>query len=297
MPGFALHRYSAFLTAWIVFLLAAGAMVTGTGSGLAVPDWPLSFGKFFPEMTGGVFYEHGHRMVAGVAAILTFVLAFLLGRMESRPWVRRIGYLAAGAVILQACLGGLTVLMKLPPAVSVMHACLAQLFFSLVVLVTVVTSPGWARPATPLAKDGLLVPLCFGLNLLFFLQLVAGATTRHLGAGLAIPDFPTVYGGWLPPAFTLPVTVHFIHRVGAFTIVGLLALLVSRVLKRHYGHFGVTVSVGILAGLVSMQFLLGALVIWTRRPIPLTTTHLVVGALCLAASFVVTAQVFRGRRA
>lgn len=297
MPGLLLHRYSLFLVASIVFLLAAGAMVTGTGSGLAVPDWPLSFGQFFPEMKGGVFYEHGHRMIAGVVALLTFGLAFLLARGEPRARVRRLGYAAALAVILQACLGGATVLLKLPPAVSVMHACLAQLFFSAVILVAVVTSPAWARPARPLAKDGLLLPLCVTLNVLFFLQLVLGATTRHLGAGLAIPDFPAVYGGWLPPAFTLPVTVHFFHRVGAFTIVALVSWLVVRVLRRHYGHFGVTVSVGALAGALSMQFLLGALVIWTRRLIPITTTHLVVGALCLAASFVVTAQVVRGRRA
>src|SRR5260221_12329362 len=61
----ALRRFTKLTAAWAAFVIFAGAQVTSTGSGLAVPDWPLSYGMFFPPMVGGIFYEHGHPLVAG----------------------------------------------------------------------------------------------------------------------------------------------------------------------------------------------------------------------------------------
>jgi len=107
-----LHRFAIFLCFMTFLLLCAGALVTGTGSGLAVPDWPLSFGKFFPEMVGGVLFEHGHRMVAGTVGIVTFIFTLTLWVKEKRSWVRTLGFLAFGTVILQALLGGITVLLN-----------------------------------------------------------------------------------------------------------------------------------------------------------------------------------------
>src|SRR3990167_821475 len=69
-----------------LFLIFAGAMVKSTDSGLAVPDWPLSYGMFFPPMVGGVFYEHGHRMVAATVGFMTLCLAIWLGVQEPRRW-------------------------------------------------------------------------------------------------------------------------------------------------------------------------------------------------------------------
>jgi len=80
--------------------------VTSTDSGLAVPDWPLSYGTFFPPMVGGIFYEHGHRMAASFVGLLTLILAIWLGIKEKRVWVRYLGYCALGAVVLQGILGG-----------------------------------------------------------------------------------------------------------------------------------------------------------------------------------------------
>src|SRR2546430_667010 len=111
----ALHRFAVFLMCCTVCLLFAGAMVKSTGSGLAVPDWPLSYGQVMPPMVGGVFYEHGHRMVATTVGILMVVLAVWLARREPRRWVRRLGLLAVGAVVAQGVLGGLTVIFLLPP--------------------------------------------------------------------------------------------------------------------------------------------------------------------------------------
>ena len=123
--------------------------MTSTESGLSVPDWPLSYGRLHAvRWSAGVFYEHGHRMVATTVGLLTIVLAVWLARREPRRWVRRLGYLALAAVVAQGVLGGLTVIFLLPTAVSVAHACLAQTFFCLDVAIAVVTSPRWrAAPA------------------------------------------------------------------------------------------------------------------------------------------------------
>src|SRR5262245_17982079 len=127
------HRFTVLLAAATVVLLAAGALVTSTGSGLSVPDWPLSFGRVMPPMVGGVLFEHGHRMVAGTVGLLTVVMAFWYARREPRREPRRLAFIALAAVVAQGLLGGLTVLLRLPPAVSVLHACIAQAFFALVV--------------------------------------------------------------------------------------------------------------------------------------------------------------------
>src|SRR5687767_5859274 len=125
----ALHRYAIVTAVATLLLIVAGGLVTSTESGLSVPDWPLSYGRLMPPMVGGVFYEHGHRMVATAVGLLTVVLAVWLARREPRPWVRRLGWLALAAVVAQGLLGGLTVIYLLPTAISVAHACLAQAFF------------------------------------------------------------------------------------------------------------------------------------------------------------------------
>src|SRR5512135_3097391 len=138
-----LHRFAVFTACCTFLLVIAGGLVTSTGSGLSVPDWPLSYGRLMPPMVGGIFYEHGHRMVATTVGILTVILAVWLARREPRAWVRRLGYGAVAAVVAQGVLGGLTVLFLLPTAVSVAHACLAQTFLCIAVTLAVVTSPRW----------------------------------------------------------------------------------------------------------------------------------------------------------
>ena len=126
-----LHRYARALAAATFVLIFAGGLVTSTGSALAVPDWPLSFGKFFPKMEGGVLYEHGHRMIAGTVAIMTLLMAVWAWRREDRRFVRNLALFAFALVIVQAVLGGLTVLLLLPLAIAVSHAATAQAFFCL----------------------------------------------------------------------------------------------------------------------------------------------------------------------
>ena len=138
-----LHRYAVLVAGATFLLILAGALVTSNDAGLAVPDWPLSYGGLTPPMVGGIFYEHGHRLVAATVGLMTIGLAVWLWRREPRRWVRLLGWAALGTVVVQGILGGITVLYYLPPAVSIAHACLAQFFFCCTVSLAVFTSPSW----------------------------------------------------------------------------------------------------------------------------------------------------------
>src|SRR5207247_525344 len=161
---------------------------------------------------------------------LTVVLALWTVVGEPRPRVRALGLTALLAVVLQGVLGGVTVLYKLPLAVSVTHACLAQAFFCLTVTLALVTGAGWtaARPRDVSPRLARLAALTTGL---VFAQLVLGALMRHMGAGLAIPDFPLAFGRLVPPLATPYITVHFAHRVGALVVAGAVAVTAGAVFR------------------------------------------------------------------
>src|SRR5688500_5578535 len=139
------HRFAVATVAATLALIFIGGLVTSTGSGLSVPDWPLSYGMLMPPMVGGVFYEHGHRMAASFVGLLTLILAVWTARVEARPGVRRLAWSALWAVVAQGVLGGLTVLLYLPPAISVAHACLAQTFLCLTIALAYATSREWLQ--------------------------------------------------------------------------------------------------------------------------------------------------------
>ncbi|MGH9577207.1 MAG: COX15/CtaA family protein, partial [Terriglobales bacterium] len=184
------HHGFAVFTAGVTFvLLIAGALVTSNDAGLAVPDWPTSFGSLYkiPPMVGGVKYEHGHRMVAQFVGLLTIVLALWTWRVDRRAWMRKLGFAALALVIVQGILGGITVLYFLPPWVSTAHATLAQTFFCTVVLIAVFTSRGWLE-ATQLQLLDVRRPSLLALSRLtvaaVLVQLVLGAAFRHSGLKL-----------------------------------------------------------------------------------------------------------------
>src|SRR5881628_3873676 len=283
-PSRGIHRLAAATAATTFVLLFVGGLVTSTGSGLAVPDWPLSFGMLLPPMRGGVLFEHGHRLAAALA------LWTVVG--DPRPGVRALGLTALLAVILQGVLGGVTVLYKLPLAVSVTHACLAQAFFCLTVTLALVTSAGWTA-ARPREVAPRLARLAAFTTSLVFVQLVLGALMRHLGAGLAIPDFPLAFGRLVPPLATPYITIHFAHRVGALAVAAAVAMTVGALLRERAAGPSLRRPALLAAGLVLVQLTLGALVIWSRRAVLPTTTHLVVGAALLATCLVLALRAGR----
>jgi heme a synthase len=297
----------------VFLLLVAGALVTSTESGLAVPDWPLSYGKVMPPMVGGILYEHGHRLVAaGVSTLVGLEFGLVFFFLEgNRRVVKWLAGAAFGAILLQAVLGGLTVLLLLPPAVSSAHAALAEIVFALTAVVALMCSRTWtdltARPSLsspfkenlsslsslPFAEnpscssDAETLSSAFRWTLAataaIYVQIVLGAVVRHTGAGLAIPDFPTAFGGLLPSAADLArrgVPIQLAHRIGALVALVLVAGAV-RALSRAAARTPLFASFAATwAGLLAIQLLLGALSVWSRKDPVLTTAHLATGALC-----------------
>jgi len=291
-----LYNFTRFLVVAVAFLLLAGAAVKTTESGLAVPDWPLSFGQLMPPMEGGVFYEHGHRMVATAVGALTIILALWLWVSEPRAWLRNLGWAALVMVIIQGVLGGVTVLLKLPTAVSATHASVAQAFFMTVTFVALALSPGWNREPRPETSASSSLPRwALATTVALYIQLILGATTRHLNAGLVIPDAPLVFGGLVPPVFTTEIAVHYSHRIGALVVAFLAAA--TAVVAMRTGRRDLSRPAWLLVFLVVVQYTLGVVVILTQRHLHTTNTHLVVGATLLATSLVLTARSYRFLRA
>jgi len=294
-----LHRFAIFVAACTILLLLAGSLVTSTGSGLAVPDWPTTYGwnmfTFPPsKWVGGIFYEHGHRLIASTVGFLTIILAAWLWRTEPRRWLRRLGVAALAAVIVQGLLGGLTVLYFLPAPVSTAHAALAEVFFCLTVAIALFTSPGWISGRNA-PDDPLLRRLATTTTGLIYAQILVGAAMRHTEAGLAIPDFPLMFGGVVPDRWDGAVAVHFAHRVGAIVVAAAIVATAWHVVKRHQSSRGLLVPAALLVALVAAQITLGALTVLSRRDVWINSTHLVVGALTLTTSLVVTLRSWRYR--
>jgi heme a synthase len=296
----AVHRFALAVVAATFVLLTAGGLVTSTDSGLAVPDWPLSYGTLFPPMVGGILYEHGHRMIATAVGFLTLLLAGALLRWEGRAWVRRLGILAGLAVIAQGLLGGLTVLFLLPVPISVAHACVAQAFLCLVVTIAAVTAPGWSRDQA-LGRTSLsareagqrVASLAMVTTAAIYLQLILGAVTRHTGSGLAIPDFPLALGRIVPPLHDPRVALHFAHRLGALAVVLLVARTASRALAGRRPAPPMALPAGLLLVLTVIQVLLGATTVWTKLAVAPATAHVTTGAALLATSLVLTLRAGR----
>jgi cytochrome c oxidase assembly protein subunit 15 len=195
---------------------------------------------------------------------------------------------ALAAVILQGVLGGITVLFLLPAAVSIGHAALAQLFFCITVSMALFTSRGWRTPDVELPDDPKLKRVALTTTLLVYAQILVGATMRHRGAGLAIPDFPFAFGRLLPPFWTVDIALHFAHRLGAI-VVGLMIVAAVGYVVRHYRRYpALTRPALLMLVLGGVQVTLGAFVVLTGLQPTVNTAHLVNGALLLATSVVLT---------
>jgi cytochrome c oxidase assembly protein subunit 15 len=293
-----LHRYAVFVASATVLLLVAGGLVTSTGSGLAVPDWPTTYGWSmftFPlsKMVGGIYYEHGHRLIATTVGMLTIVLAAWLWWREPRRVVKLLGIAALGAVVLQGLLGGITVLFFLPAPISIAHAGLAQIFFCLTVTLALMTSTSWRTEDVAPLGDSTLRMMAAGTVALTYVQILVGATMRHTGAGLAIPDFPLAFGHLIPPQWTSAIAVHYAHRVGAlFVLVAVFATAIRA--RRHHGSLSRLTRPATFASIfVLLQVTLGAVTVLSQKAVLFNTAHVVTGALLLASLLVLALETFR----
>ncbi|HEY3102780.1 MAG TPA: COX15/CtaA family protein [Pyrinomonadaceae bacterium] len=284
------HRFALLVAVATFFLIIAGANVTSHDAGLATSDWPLSNGQFFPKMVGNLFWEHGHRLVAASVGLLTIGLAVYLQFREKRAWVKRLGWAALGLVIVQGLLGGLTVKLNLPLAVSAAHATLAQLFFLTTVSLAVFTSRSWMTAESSVAEEngGSLRTLCVTSLALILVQLVLGATLRHSAT-------------WDQP---LPTGLLIAHITGAVIVTLVLGVTATKVLLRHPEEKSLARPAMIALGLLFVQLMLGLAAYLARAASPfdpqplnpmiaVTVTHVACGALVFATTIVLTLRVFR----
>ena len=318
-----LPRFAWFTAAATLLLICSGGMVTSKGVGLAVPDWPTTFGYnmfFFPvsKWVGGIFFEHTHRLIASVIGFLSIILAFWLAFSKTERWVKTLGWVSLGAVVLQGILGGLRVTL-LKDQIGIFHACLAQAFLALLVIIALATSPIWRR----LSRSGGTVPrrslaiLALVISSLLYGELALGATMRHEHRDLAIVDFPLAYGQLVPA--TDPATIARINRardahalsdVSAAEIwlqmahrclAVLIALMIMAfwllVRREKTGTAYLRNLSNLWLGLVILQISLGAWTIWSNKAADIATAHVAVGAVTFATAIVISATLLRLRQA
>jgi cytochrome c oxidase assembly protein subunit 15 len=209
--------------------------------------------------------------------------------------MRTLSLVGLVAVILQGVLGGLTVLYMLPAPISIGHAGLAQLFFCITVSIALFTSRSWLESAVTPVDDATLRGRALGLTMAIYIQILIGATMRHIGAGLAIPDFPLAFGHVIPPTWSAQIAVHFAHRVWALVVVIWIVANAIYIWRRHRERRELVRPATWLVGLVLVQATLGALVVLTAKQPEVNTLHVATGAIVLGTSLVVTLRAFRVR--
>lgn len=283
-PGF--HRFAVFTACATFILIIAGALVTSNDAGLSVPDWPTSYGHVFrlPPWIGGIRYEHSHRVIAGFTILLTASIAVWTWLVDRRRWMKALAFGALGTIVVQAILGGMTVLHFLPPAISTAHAAVAQTFFCIAVLIAVFTGRKWAQEVPDaIADDHRPTLLTLGLLSIFILyvQLVLGALFRHHG----LP--------WWP------------HVLNAVTVALVLTWTGVRAITQFPQVDAIRRPAVMLLFILVLQLCLGFAAFLTRlvwsvgAPQPefpmviATVTHVAVGALLLATTAVLTLQIWR----
>jgi cytochrome c oxidase assembly protein subunit 15 len=281
-PG--VHRFANFVVAWTVLLFIAGALVTSNNAALSVPDWPKSFGTWFPslrQLAGGAFFEHSHRVIAGGLGIFTLALAILIWLKDERRWLRWFGVIAVAGVAVQAVLGGEVVRQLLQYWLPVIHACFAQIVFAAVLGIAVFTSSWWISERPQLADRGTpsIQTVAMSNAGVIFLQVVLGAGLRHS----EIPVWP--------------------HIVGAFAVMATVTWTAVALRKRFSASPELSRARALLHAMFGLQFALGFGAYWARLAsekagptsltVIVTVTHTVVGALLFAFSVLIALICYR----
>jgi heme A synthase len=274
---------------WTLILLWLGSIVHATQSSLACPDWPTCHGTMVPVMTGGIFWEHLHRLVAG-GLVLMWILSTWIARNETRdrPWIFKAALAGVALLVVQAVFGGITVIFRLPPLVSTTHLALAMGFLALAT--TLASRTGWAGEARTMSPEVAAGIRRYGLltALLVFVQIVLGGLVRHLHAGMACPDAPLCLGQVIPPMDNHLVALQFTHRVVAVLVALATLGLATWALKIHAPPV-VKVWASWAAVLVLVQIALGFISVLTALAVVPVSVHTLVAASIMAVLVHLTA--------
>ena len=276
------HRFSVFVVGWTLLLLVAGALVTSNEAALAVPDWPLSYGTLTPPMVGGIFYEHSHRVIAGILGLLSIALAIVVWRKDERRWLRWFSVAAVLGIAAQAVLGGEVVRQLLHYWLPVMHACFAQIVFAALLGIAVFTSRWWITDQPRIEDSG--APAIHNLAIanaaVIYLQVILGAGFRHK----EIPVWP--------------------HLAGALLVLGMIIWTAAVLRRRFEKSAAISTTRILLHAILGTQLLLGLGAYWARltsvndpQPMPvmvtLTVLHTVVGAMLFGVSILLVLLCYR----
>jgi heme a synthase len=278
----ALHRLALATCGSTILLLMAGALVTSNDAADSVPDWPLAYHKIIPPLIGGIRYEFAHRVVAAIVAILATILAISLTRARERRSVQQLGWVSFALVLAQAGLGALRVVYHHPQVIATVHATVAQIFFITTVVLAYRTGPGSEPNASPVEDSGVprLTSMCRWTTSVVLIQLVLGAGFRHGAFGI------------------LP------HLIGAVAVL-FMVIWTAGAAKRRFGHLPeIRRGTIFLHATFGTQLLLGFGAYWavakasndvqpTMSYVVLTVAHVLVGALVLAASVMLTLSSLR----
>jgi cytochrome c oxidase assembly protein subunit 15 len=318
-----MNRFSWFTAVATLLLICSGGMVTSKGVGLAVPDWPTTFGYnmfMFPasKWVGGIFFEHTHRLIASTVGFLTIILAIWIWRTEDRHSLRHLALIAVSGVILQGILGGLRVTM-LKDQIGIFHACIAQAFFALIVLLALMTTEFWQSLPNSMLDLVRLKPiktLAIAVTVLIYAQLALGATMRQQHRDLAILDLPTANGTWIPDT-----SVAALAKINAWRdIRGFSDVTAFQIwLQMAHRFVAVLITLGIIAFClrtwreardfaalkrlsiwwvvgVFIQLTLGAWTIWSNKAADIATAHVALGAVMLCFGVMIWAICERATR-
>ena len=315
-----LNRFAWLTCVATLLLICSGGMVTSRNVGLAVPDWPTTFGYnmfLFPisKWVGGILFEHTHRLMGSLVGFLTIILAVWLWLSEDRQWVRKLGVIGLVGVILQGILGGVRVTM-MKDEIGIFHACVAQAFLGLLVFIALVTTNFWRSIRDVVLDLKNFAPtktLAIAITVAIYMQLALGATMRHQHRDLSILDFPTANGAWIPDTSAaalaklnawrdarglsdvtaFQIWLQMAHRFLAFIIAIAVIAFALRV-WRDAPRFAALKRLSIFwVALVICQIALGAWTIWSNKAADVATAHVALGAVMLSFGVSISAISWR----
>lgn len=285
-------------TTFVMILL--GGTVHTQGASLACPDWPLCYGMVMPPMQGDIALEHGHRLLGTFIGLLTLALFAATFTLDAqvRPRMRRWALLGVGLVIFQGTLGGLTVLYRLPPPVSIAHFATSMVFLAWATVVTVLLGRhAESYPNVALARvTGAQEPLpyrsaMFAVTGLVYLQAVLGSAVRHTHASLSCgTEALRCAGNWLPS--NGPQWLQTSHRLSALVVTAAIIAVTVPVMRaaRLRARAGVRPLAIASHVLIVGQVVMGVLTLHTAVQLHVVTTHLALGALLWAVLVALSAK-------
>ena len=280
-----------------ILLILVGSIVRVTGYGLGCPDWPLCYGQPIPPLLVGAWFEFTHRLVGLLASVQIVALGVLaIRRYGHVAWLRVPGLAAIILLALQIPLGGIHVLLEIPPLTGLIHTAFALAIVGLIALMFAILHPSTVALRTEsavLSQNRRFVNWVTATTVLLYLLLLSGSLVTRTGASLVCPAFP--WCGAVGTEWHNLIWIQMLHRYLAFTVAFLIIVTVIWVLRSSVNQAWRRFAYLLLATLIA-QFTLGILNVLLRIPIWTRALHLTVGATLWVLVVILWATVWLGTR-